>query len=107
YGILRAEANINSCQGDLITARNAMQVAWVVLKNAIGVRNLPERPLVDESATPNISPPYTLDQAREIAYASRPELKSFAAQKRAQDQTIATARRGHMPAMIFDSSYRN
>jgi outer membrane protein TolC len=84
-----------------------MQVGWVVLKNAIGVRNLPERPLVDESATPNISPLYTLDQAREIAYASRPELKSFAAQKRAQDQTIATARRGHLPDIIFDSNYRN
>ncbi len=105
--VVRAEANLYSAQADLITARNAMQVAWVVLKNAIGVRNLPERPLVDESATPNISPLYTLDQAREIAYASRPELKSFAAQKRAQDQTIATARRGHLPDIIFDSNYRN
>ena len=105
--VVRAEANLYSAQADLITARNAMQVGWVVLKNAIGVRNLPERPLVDESATPNISPLYTLDQAREIAYASRPELKSFAAQKRAQDQTIATARRGHLPDIIFDSNYRN
>jgi outer membrane protein len=105
--VVRAEANLYSAQADLITARNAMQVGWVVLKNAIGVRNLPERPLVDESATPNIFPPYTLDQAREIAYANRPELKSFAAQKRAQDQTIAATRRGHLPDIILDSNYRN
>jgi outer membrane protein TolC len=49
--------------------------------------------------------PYTLEQAREIAYASRPELKSFEAQRKAQDQTIATARRGHLPDLIFDASY--
>jgi outer membrane protein len=105
--VVRAEANLYSAQADLISAQNAMQVGWVVLKNTIGVRSLPERPLVDESATPNISPPYTLDQAREIAYANRAELKSFAAQKRAQDQTIATARRGHLPDIILDSNYRN
>jgi outer membrane protein len=105
--VVRAEANLYSAQADLITAKNAVQVGWVVLKNTIGVRNLPERPLVDVSAAPTISPPYSLDQAREIAYANRAELKSFAAQKRAQDQTIATARRGHLPDIILDSNYRN
>jgi outer membrane protein len=50
--------------------------------------------------------PYTLDEAREIAYKARPELKSFEAQRRAQDQNIATARRGHLPDVIFDANYR-
>jgi len=104
--VVRAEANLYSAQADLITAQNAMQVAWVVLKNAIGVRDLPQRPLVEETDTPTIAPPFPLDQAREIAYASRPELKSFEAQKRAQDQTIAAARRAHLPDIIFDSNYR-
>ena len=105
--VVRAEANLYSAVADKITAENAMQVAWVVLKNTIGVRNLPERPLVDVSATTSLSPPYTLDEAREIAYANRPEMKSFAAQKRAQDQTIAAARRAHLPDIIFDGNYRN
>jgi outer membrane protein len=104
--VVRAQANLYSAQADLITAQNAMQVAWVVLKNAIGVRDLPQQPLVEDISTPTIAPPYQLDQAREIAYASRPELKSFEAQKRAQDQVIATARRGHLPDIIFDSNYR-
>jgi len=104
--VVRAQANLYSAQADLITAQNAMQVAWVVLKNAIGVRDLPQRPLVEDTSTPTIAPPYQLDQAREIAYANRPELKSFDAQKRAQDQTIAVARRGHLPDLIFDGNYR-
>jgi outer membrane protein len=104
--VVRAQANLYSAQADLITAQNAMQVAWVVLKNAVGVRDFPQRPLVEDTSTPTIGPPYQLDEAREIAYANRPELKSFDAQKRAQDQTIAVARRGHLPDLIFDSNYR-
>ena len=102
--VVRAESNLYTAQADLIAARNAVQVAWVILKNAIGVRTLPERPLVEDTTMTTI--PYTLDEAREIAYSTRPELKSFEAQRRAQDQNIATARRGHLPDLIFDGNYR-
>src|SRR5262249_31245773 len=43
-----------------------------------------------------------LDQSRSQAYSIRPELKSFEAQLRAQDQTIATNRRGHLPDVLLD-----
>jgi outer membrane protein TolC len=101
--VVRAESNLYTAQADLIAATNAVQVAWVTLKNAIGLRNLPERSLVEDTTMTTI--PYTLDEAREIAYETRPELKSFEAQRRAQDQNIATARRGHLPDLIFDGNY--
>lgn len=102
--VARAEANLYLSQADLIAAQNAQAIAWVVLKNAMGLRDLPVRPLTEEVTITAI--PYKLDEAREIAYASRPELKSFEAQKRAQDQNIAVARRSHLPDIIFDSNYR-
>jgi outer membrane protein len=102
--VARAESNLYTAEADLIAARNAMQLAWVTLKNAMGLRNLPERPLVEEAIVTTI--PYTLDEARELAFVSRPELKSFEAQRRAQDQTIAAARRGHLPDLVFDANYR-
>ena len=102
--VVRAESNLYSAQADLIAAQNAVKVAWVTLKNAIGLRELVERPLVEDVTMATL--PYTLDEAREIAYNIRPELKSFEAQRRAQDQNIATARRGHLPDIIFDSNYR-
>src|ERR687892_284839 len=102
--VVRAESNLYSAQADLIAAQNAVKVAWVTLKNAIGLRELVERPLVEEVTMATL--PYTLDEAREIAYKARPELKSFEAQRRAQDQNIATARRGHLPDIIFDANYR-
>ncbi len=101
--VVRAESNLYTAQADLIATQNAVKVAWVTLKNAMGLRELPERPLVEEAIMTTI--PYTLDEAREIAYATRPELKSFEAQRKAQDQNIATARRGHLPDLIFDANY--
>ena len=101
--VVRAESNLYTAQADLIATQNAVKIAWVTLKKAMGLRELPERPLVEEAIMTTI--PYTLDQAKEIAYASRPELKSFGAQRKAQDQNIATARRGHLPDLIFDASY--
>jgi outer membrane protein len=102
--VVRAESNLYTAEADLIAARNAMQLAWVTLKNAMGLRELPQRPLVEEAIVTTI--PYTLDQARELAFESRPELKSFEAQRRAQDQTIAAARRGHLPDLLFDANHR-
>jgi outer membrane protein len=101
--VARAESNLFNALADLIAAQNAVKVAWVTLKNALGLRELAERPLVEEAIMTTI--PYSLEQAREIAYANRPELKSFEAQRRAQDQNIATARRGHLPDLNFDTSY--
>lgn len=101
--VVRAESNLYTAQADLIATQNAVKIAWVTLKKAMGLRELPERPLVEEAIMTTI--PYTLDQAKEIAYATRPELKSFEAQRKAQDQNIATARRGHLPDLIFDASY--
>jgi outer membrane protein len=101
--VVRAESNLFNAQADLIAAQNAVKVSWVTLKNALGLRELVERPLVEEAFVTTI--PYTLEQARDLAYINRPELKSFEAQRRAQDQNVATARRGHLPDIIFDAAY--
>jgi len=101
--VVRAESNLYNAQADAITAENAAQIAWASLKNALGLRDFPERPLAEEAIVTSI--PYTLDEAREAAFALRPELKSFQAQRRAQDQLVATARRGHLPDVIFDAAY--
>jgi outer membrane protein len=102
--VVRAESNLYNAQADLIAAQNGLQVAWATFKNALGLRELPERPLAEEAIVTTV-PFVTLEQARESAFANRPELKSFQSQRRAQDQLIATARRGHLPDIIFDAAY--
>jgi len=101
--VARAETNLYNAQAELITTQNAVQVAWVTLKNAMGLREFPERPLEEDVTITPI--PHTLEEAREIAYKSRPELKSFDALRKAQDQNIATARRGHLPDITFAANF--
>lgn len=101
--VVRAEANLYSAQADLISAENAVRVAWVTLKNAMGLPDFPEQAVAED--VPVTPVPLSIEEARATAYASRPELKSFEAQRKAQDDQIAAARRGHLPDIIFDAVY--
>jgi TolC family type I secretion outer membrane protein len=101
--VARAEANLFSAQADLIAAENAVKIAWVTLRNAMGLPRLPEQPVALDS--PEVQFSMNLAEARNVAFDARTELKSFAAQRKASDQLIATARRGHLPDLIFDASY--
>jgi outer membrane protein TolC len=69
----------------------------------MGLPRLAEQPVAEDS--PEVVLSMNLAEARNIAFDSRTELKSFDAQRRASDQLIAVARRSHLPDIIFDASY--
>ncbi|HJS08153.1 MAG TPA: TolC family protein, partial [Pirellulales bacterium] len=101
--VARAEANLYTAQADLIAAENGVKIAWVTLRNAMGSPRLPEQPVAADS--PEVEMSMNLAGARNVAFDARSELKSFDAQRKASDQLIAAARRGHLPDLIFDASY--
>ena len=101
--VARAEANLYSARADLIAAENGVKIAWVTLRKAMGSPRLSEQPVAEDS--PEVELSMNLSTARSIAFDARSELKSFAAQKRASDQLLAAARRGHLPDLILDTSY--
>ncbi|MGZ9187658.1 MAG: TolC family protein [Candidatus Binatia bacterium] len=101
--VARAEANLYTAQADLIGSENAVKIAWVTLRNAMGSPRLPEQLVAEDS--PEVELSMNLAEARNIAYDTRTELKSLEALRRASDQLIATARRGHLPDVIFDASW--
>jgi outer membrane protein len=108
--VTRAESNFYNAQSGLIGAQNSLKVAWVSLKNAMGLPDLPEQRLPEVTTAQVesfaiIAFPLSLEQSRTQAFKIRPELLSFDAQLRSQDQTIATNRRGHLPDFILDSSF--
>ena len=101
--LTQAEANLYLAQTNLIVARNAVEVAWANLRNAMGVDDYPKRPLAEELA---VTPfPMSLEEAKQAAFSARPELRQFEALLRAQDQLIAVARRNHLPDLTFDASW--
>jgi TolC family type I secretion outer membrane protein len=101
--VTQAEANLYLAQASLIAARNGVEVAWANLRNAMGVDDFPQQPLAEQLSTEPF--PMSLDQAKETAFAARPELLQFDALLKAQDQQIAVARRNHLPDLLFSSSY--
>lgn len=101
--VARAESNLYNARADLIAAQNGVKIAWATLKNAMGVRDFPERPLAPDISITRF--PLSLVEAKEEALSFRPELKDFAAQRKAQDEKIANARRGHLPDILFSADY--
>ena len=101
--VARAEANLYTARADLIGSENSVKIAWVTLRNAMGSPRLPEQPVAQDS--PEVELAMNLAAARSIAFDNRTELRSFEAQRRASDQLIATARRGHLPDIVFDAFY--
>jgi outer membrane protein len=101
--VARAEANLYTARADLIGSENSVKIAWVTLRNAMGSPRLPEQPVAEDS--PEVELIMNLAGARTIAFDNRTELRSFEAQRRASDQLIATARRGHLPDLVFDAFY--
>ena len=99
----QAEANLYLAQANLIVARNGVDVAWANLKTVMGVDDFSRQPLGEELAITPFS--LSLEQAKETAFAARPELLQFDAQLKAQDQLIAVARRNHLPDLVFSSRY--
>jgi TolC family type I secretion outer membrane protein len=101
--VARAEANLYTARAELIGSENSVKIAWVTLRNAMGSPRLPEQPVAQDS--PEVQLTMNLAAARTIAFDNRTELRSFEAQRRASDQLIATARRGHLPDLVFDGFY--
>ena len=101
--VARAEANLYTARAELIGSENSVKIAWVTLRNAMGSPRLPEQPVAQDS--PEVELTMNLAAARTIAFDNRTELRSFEAQRRASDQLIATARRGHLPDIVFDAFY--
>jgi outer membrane protein len=101
--VARAESNLFSARADLIAAQNAVKVAWATLKNTMGVHELAEQPLSEDLSIAPV--PMSLDQAKGAAFSARPDLLELEAQRKAQDQEIATARRGHLPDILFSADY--
>jgi outer membrane protein len=101
--VARAEANLYTARAELIGSENSVKIAWVTLRNAMGSPRLPEQPVAQDS--PEVELTMNLAGARAIAFDNRTELRSFEAQRRASDQLIATARRGHLPDIVFDGFY--
>jgi TolC family type I secretion outer membrane protein len=103
YDVTSAEVNLSNAKLAKIRADNAVLVARVTLKNAIGAPDLPDFAIEDMLAFQKY--PVTFDDAVQRAYGNRPDLQSVQAKKDASAESVSLARAGYYPTLSGNASY--
>lgn len=103
YDVTSAEVNLSNAKLGQIRAENAVQVARVTLKNAMGAPDLADFTIEDMLAFQRS--PITFDDAVQRAYANRPDLQSVLAQQEASKESVSLARSGHYPTLTGNANY--
>lgn len=103
YDVTSAEVNLSNAKLGQIRAENAVQVARVTLKNAMGAPDLADFTIEDMLAFQRN--PVTFDDAVQRAYANRPDLQSLLAQQEASKESVSLARSGHYPTLTGNANY--
>lgn len=101
--VIKAEVDLSNARLRLINAENALNIAWVSLNNAMGVPDAPEYSIEDTLKFE----PYriTLEAATAKAFDNRPDLKSIAARREAEESNISLARSGYYPVLSGNAGY--
>jgi outer membrane protein len=103
YDVTSAEVNVSNAKLAQIRADNAVKVARVTLKNAMGAPDLAD--FIIEDTLAFHKNPVTFDDAVQQAYANRPDLQSVLAQKEASKESVSLARSGYYPTLTGNANY--
>lgn len=103
FDVTKAEVDLSNARLSLIRAENSLQLAWVSLKNAMGVPDAPEFALSDTLSYLRYD--VSLSAAVERAYRNRPDLQASRTRVQAAEDSVALARKGYYPSLSGDAQY--
>jgi len=103
FDVTKAEVDLGNAQLNLISSRNSLKIAMVILNNALGVPEAPEYQIEDNLSFSQYS--ITLKEAVDRAYENRPELRSILLKKRATEESVSLAKKGYFPVLNGNASY--
>lgn len=103
FDVTKAEVDLSNARLGLIKAENALRLAVATLNNAMGVPDAPEYTLEDNLSAEAYG--ITLEEAIKKAYENRPDLESAILKKRAAEQSVTLAGKGHYPELNGNASY--
>jgi len=103
--VIKAEVDLSNAKLSLINAENAFKIAWVTLKNAMGVPDAPEGTYTIEETLSFQKYEITVEDAIARAFANRPDFKSVTAKRQAAETNISFARSGYYPELSGNANY--
>src|SRR5207253_4701350 len=101
--VTTAQVQLAQAELNRVTARNNVSLGRETLRNAIGLMGPLDFDIVDslERAQVEVGD----DQALDLAYANRPELRSLAAQMRAEAERVKAIEKDYLPKVTGSGSY--
>jgi outer membrane protein len=103
--VIKAEVDLSNAQLLLINAENAFKIAWVTLKNVMGVPDAPEHTFTMNEKLTFEKYTITQEEAESRAFANRPDYKSITTRRQAAEMNVNLARSGHYPVISGNASY--
>jgi len=101
--VIKAEVDMSNAKLSLITAENALKIAWVALFNAMGTPDAPDSGIEDNLSFQKYT--ITLEDAKIRAFDNRSDLKSIIAKRQAAETNIGFSRSGYYPSLAGIANY--
>lgn len=101
--VTKAEVDLSRARLGLLTAENALTIAGLTLKNAIGVSEAPDFEV--KEMPPPSTPVAGQEQALERAFAQRLDLRAVMSRREAAQRAVELARAGRYPALDGKAAY--
>jgi outer membrane protein len=103
--VIKAEVDLSNAKLSLIKAENSFKIAWVTLKNAMGVPDAPEGTYTIEDKLAFEKYAITLENAAKRALEKRPDYQSIVAKRQAAEKNVSLARSGYYPVLSGNANY--
>src|SRR5206468_3397553 len=100
--ITTAQVQLAQAELNQLTARNNVSLARETLRNTIGLMGPLDFDIVDSLEQPRTE--VSDEEALDLAYANRPELRSLAAQERADIERIKAIEKDYLPKLALNSN---
>lgn len=103
FDVTRASVALSDAKVNLIKADNALRVARVNLKNAMGITEAPDFEIKDDLDFKRYA--ITMDEAVVNAVVERPDLKSAFEKRQSASEGVELAKRNYYPTLSGNASY--
>src|SRR5437870_1333337 len=100
--VTTAQVQLAQAELNQLTARNNVSLGRETLRNTLGLMGPLDFDIVDLLEAPRTEA--SDEEALELAYANRPELRSLAAQKRADIERIKAIEKDYLPKLSLESN---
>lgn len=103
FDVTKAEVDLGNARLNVLKAENAVRIARITLKDAMGISENADFEIVDNLAYKKNH--IQFNDVLNMAFSNRPDLRSIAARRQAAESSIELAKKGYYPTLSGSAGY--